>query len=114
MQHSTAAIAAIVGSIGVTDRICGGIFATNPAAAIVTATICSRATPFRVRAKLISYQFSLFNKILFKIGVHFDGDEATFDPVDAAKTDHAENWDPTNGAGRGFWGFYLNYWQVTC
>ena len=57
----------------------------------------------------------------FIVGVHFDDDEAFAKKaaVDAAATTFALNKVEngvigTTGSGRGFQGFYLNYWQNSC
>lgn len=54
--------------------------------------------------------------LYFKVGVHFDADEATVDPITVAT--HLDKVDvaaaAATGAGRGFQGFYLAYWQVAC
>ena len=78
-----------------TARITGVIFSASPTGT-AHSTICSYATPFRV-------------------GVHFDADEA-LGPGAAAATSHfAEtyDWSPAGGT-YGFVGFYLNYFQVSC
>ena len=51
----------------------------------------------------------------FKVGVHFDADDAIGAPPTAANRDDVEN-DPasTTGAGLGFSGFYFDYWQNSC
>merc|ERR1712173_500253 len=79
-------------------KACTGI-TTQPATIATTASVCSFSTPF-------------------KIGVHFDEDESIAADPDEAKAPNlnkAEN-DPlaTGGAGYGFSGFYLNYWQKSC
>ena len=82
-------------------RICGAIFdAASPTAGTAHATICTFSIPF-------------------KVGVHFDANEALFgDPAAAAPTASciaSENCDTgTLGAGNGYSGFYLNYWQNSC
>ena len=85
-----------------TNRICGSVWNANLAAQTAHATACSWATPFR-------------------LGVHFDADEAlgAFAPV-AAPTGYSniESLAPvaanTDFAGIGYTGFYLAYWQNTC
>merc|ERR1719510_2516971 len=85
------------GSTGtlVTNRVCGVLFGAA-APATVHATACSWAVPF-------------------KVGVHFDNDDAIGAPPTAANRDDVEN-DPasTTGAGLGYSGFYLAYWQNSC
>ena len=96
-------------------RICGTIFdaevadaTATPAVVLGTAqsTICTFSTPF-------------------KVGVHFDANESLFgttnpDPTAAAAAptgpiDSTENGDvAATGAGNGYSGFYLSYWQNTC
>merc|ERR1712117_468806 len=99
MQHHTSAIAIVAGTVNANYRICGAIFSADPATIATTASVCSFSTPF-------------------KIGVHFDEDESIAADPDEAKAPNlnkAEN-DPlaTGGAGYGFSGFYLNYWQKSC
>jgi len=79
------------------NRVCGVLF--NAASAkVVHATACSWAVPF-------------------KVGVHFDADDnIVANPVPTtANRDSYEN-DPasTTGAGLGYSGFYLAYWQNSC
>jgi len=78
-------------------KISGVMFSAAGGATLTAqATICSFARPFR-------------------LGVHFDGDEATFEPCTAANADHYETCSFTPaGGGFGFHGFYLNYFQKTC
>ena len=84
------------GTITTGTRICGAVFNANPTAATAQATACSFAIPF-------------------KVGVHFDDDESILHPIASPNLNKAEN-DPaaTNGAGYGYSGFYLNYWQNAC
>merc|ERR1712117_1005303 len=91
--------AGTAGTVNANYRICGAIFSADPATIATTATVCSFNTPF-------------------KIGVHFDEDESIAAYPDFAKAPNlnkAEN-DPTatGGAGFGYSGFYLNYWQNSC
>jgi len=78
------------------SRICGS-FWTATTSGTAHATTCSFATPF-------------------KVGVHFDGDETVFAPLTAAKQTNNENQfvATSTGAGLGYNGFYLNYFQATC
>merc|ERR1711971_828041 len=78
------------------SRICGS-FWTATTSGTAHATTCSFATPF-------------------KVGVHFDGDETVFSPLTAAKQTNNENQflATSTGAGLGYNGFYLNYFQATC
>ena len=81
-------------TIGV-DKMCGQYFTAN-GAAVVHNTVCTFVTPF-------------------KIGVHFDDDEAFFLPLTATLMEKTENNAVfTAGAGAGWSGFYLDYWQVAC
>ena len=92
MQNTAIGTVPTDGAVGV-NRLCGGVFNTiNTQAAHIT--ICSFATPFRVL-------------------VHFDSDEVIGDNTQAA-FGHIENEDPTLGAGIGYTGFWLDYWQNTC
>ena len=52
----------------------------------------------------------------FKVGVHFDADDAIGAPGDLATNfDKFENdAAATGGAGYGWSGFYLAYWQNSC
>merc|ERR1712123_322174 len=87
-----------IGTSGTTTtgtRICGAVF--NAIANIAQATACSFAIPF-------------------KVGVHFDDGEAIHtSPLAAPNLNKAEN-DPaaTVGAGYGYSGFWLTYWQNAC
>ena len=78
------------------NRFCGVLFNAATAPQTTHATACSWAVPF-------------------KVGVHFDGDDAIGAPPTAANRDDVEN-DPasTTGAGLGYSGFYLAYWQNSC
>jgi len=79
------------------QRICGSFWNAATTAGTTHATACTYATPF-------------------KIGVHMDGEEAIKPPPDAAspELDHPENAPISGGSGRGFQGFWLNYWQTAC
>ena len=80
-----------------TNRICGVYWAAAPAAT-AHATACSWAVPF-------------------KVGVHFDADDMIGASADVASPnfDHFENDDSmSTGAGIGYMGFYLAYWQNAC
>ena len=74
-------------------RICGAIF--NAIANIAHATACSFAIPF-------------------KVGVHFDEEESIL-ATTTMNLNKAEN-DPlaTSGAGYGYSGFWMAYWQNAC
>jgi len=79
-------------------RICGSFFSISPTTG--HSTLCSFAVPF-------------------KVGVHFDADDAICDIGDAAAArDSCENDKSTGaapvGAGYGYSGFYLAYWQNSC
>ena len=109
-------IVALQPSIGTTgtlgsNRICGSIFNAQAAPQTGHATACSWAVPF-------------------KVGVHFDADDAigVFAPTappgapgaPAAPTPSTElaalenDAAATSGAGYGYSGFYLAYWQNSC
>merc|ERR1712241_758503 len=80
------------------NRICGTVFnAATPTA--VHATACSWAVPF-------------------KVGVHFDQDDAINAPPAPAynlvENDVTGTTGVSAGAGYGYSGFYLNYWQNSC
>merc|ERR1711953_700751 len=88
------------GSTGTTgkNRICGTLFnAATPTA--VHATACSWSVPF-------------------KVGVHFDHDDAINAPPAPAynlvENDVTGTTGHSKGAGYGYSGFYLNYWQNSC
>ena len=82
------------GTLG-TNRICGAYFNAQ-AAQTAHATACSWSTPF-------------------KVGVHFDADDAIAPGPTAIgpDLDKMEN-DDSGGNGLGYSGFYLAYWQNTC
>jgi len=83
------------GTTTVGTRICGALF--NAIATITHATACSFAIPF-------------------KVGVHFDEEESIHaSPFATPNFNKAEN-DPaaTSGAGYGYSGFWLAYWQNAC
>ena len=90
-QPGTATLTAA--AVGV-DRICGAYF-TATAGATAHLTVCSFTIPFR-------------------LGVHFDRDEAVFVPATTGGKDHPENNIPTGTSGFGLSGFHLSYWQVAC
>jgi len=80
------------------NRICGTLFnAATPTA--VHATACSWSVPF-------------------KVGVHFDQDDAINAPPAPAynlvENDVTGTTGVSAGAGYGYSGFYLNYWQNSC
>jgi len=80
------------------NRICGTLFnAATPTA--VHATACSWSVPF-------------------KVGVHFDHDDAINAPPAPAynlvENDVTGTTGHSKGAGYGYSGFYLNYWQNSC
>ena len=77
------------------SKVCGQYFTATPAA-VISNTVCSFTTPFRM-------------------GVHFDDDETHFLPLSPnmfEKTENAAIY--TAGAGAGWSGFYLDYWQNSC
>ena len=85
-------------STATANRICGSFFSIAPTTA--HSTLCSFAVPF-------------------KVGVHFDADDAICASADAgAAKDSCENDLAATaapvGAGYGYSGFYLAYWQNTC
>ena len=89
-----------LGAPGVSvNRICGTVFhvATHAATVTAPATACSWAVPF-------------------KVGVHFDADDAIVaPPAPTANYNTAENYPlVTGGGGYAYSGFYLAYWQNTC
>ena len=79
------------------QKICGSFWNADTSAQTTHATACTYSTPF-------------------KIGVHMDGEEAIKPAPDAAapELDHPENAPIEGGSGRGFQGFWLNYWQTAC
>jgi hypothetical protein len=94
-------IVALQPTIGTTatlgsNRICGVLF-NGLAAQVAHATACSWAIPF-------------------KVGVHFDADDAIGAAADVPAALNAFENDPaaTGGAGYGYSGFYLAYWQNSC
>ena len=81
------------------NRMCGVIFNAATAPQTAQATACSFAAPF-------------------KVGVHFDADEAINAPPAPAynlvENDVTGTAAAPTGAGYGYSGFYLAYWQNTC
>merc|ERR1712183_1229699 len=85
------------GALG-TDKLCGILFNAGAITSTATATACTFQTPF-------------------KVGVHFDADEAIGHPASADNAwDKVENaiGTGTTGEGTGYNGFWLAYWQNTC
>jgi len=98
MQDSSPVIATVATAIGNGEgKICGNFWnVAAAAAATAQGTVCTYTTPF-------------------KVGVFFDADEATFDPVGADDFKTVDsNAIGTAGSGRGMSGFWLSYWQVAC
>jgi len=91
LQPSTGTSTTVVGL----HRLCGSFFQGSTTAGTAHETACSYATPF-------------------KVGVHFDGEDAIFSPVTSTKLNLAENAPISAGSGRGYQGFWLNYWQNSC
>merc|ERR1712244_150891 len=82
------------GTVNTKSRICGAFWNAGDNPQTSHATACSFAIPF-------------------KVGVHFDDDESIkASPIASPDLNKAEN-DPaaTNGAGYGYSGFWLRYWQ---
>jgi len=102
LQDGTGSATA-AGATATISRICGVLWDATVASDQTThATACTYATPF-------------------KVGVHFDNDEAIAAPAVGAASpladiDHCENCPTTivGNSGRGYQGFYLAYWQNTC
>ena len=97
-------IVALQNGVGTTatlhvNRICGTVFTASPSPTAVHATACSWAVPF-------------------KVGVHFDADDAINAPPAPAynfvENDVTGTTGISAGAGYGYSGFYLSYWQNTC
>merc|ERR1712115_177719 len=85
------------GTVNANTRICGAVFSAGANPQTAQATACSFAIPF-------------------KVGVHFDEEESIYaSPFASPNLNKAEN-DPaaTSGAGYGYSGFWLNYWQNSC
>lgn len=82
---------------GAAYRVCGMLFNVIGTATITQGTACSWTVPF-------------------KVGVHMDGSE-NIGPGTVATT-NLDVWENdiafTKGAGHGYLGFYLSYWQVAC
>jgi len=96
LQPSIGTAGAVTGAV---TRICGAIFNAAPAAQTAQATACSFAIPF-------------------KVGVHFDEEESIAAGANGAVSPNLNQYenDPlaTDGAGYGYSGFWLNYWQNSC
>ena len=87
------------GAMGV-DKVCGILFSAAGITGVAQTTACTFQTPFRV-------------------GVHFDGDEALGHPANAGNDvwsaiENAIGPASTVGEGIGHSGFWLAYWQNTC
>merc|ERR1711935_154992 len=85
------------GTVNANTRICGAFFTAGANPQTAHATACSFAIPF-------------------KVGFHFDEEESIYaSPFASPNLSKAEN-DPaaTSGAGYGYSGFWLNYWQNSC
>jgi len=100
LQPSTGSSGALGAPGTSVNRICGTVFhvATHAATVTAPATACSWAVPF-------------------KVGVHFDADEALVaaPPAPTANYNAAENYPlVSGGGGYAYSGFYLNYWQNSC
>jgi len=76
-------------------RICGAIFDANPTATIAQGTVCSFTVPF-------------------KVGVHMDDAECIGAGTVDKFTTYENDVKHTSGAGHGYAGFYLSYWQQSC
>ena len=75
-----------------------GVILSATAAQTAQKTVCSYSIPF-------------------KVGVHFDGDEAVATIATTLATANAkliETFPALGGSGRGFQGFYLDYFQSSC
>ena len=77
-------------------RLCGNLF-NSDGTAVAQATVCTFHTPF-------------------KVGVNFDHHEALATTNPGTILNQIENGVATGtvGAGHGYSGFYLSYWQNTC
>ena len=85
----------VAGGTSSVSRMCG-VFWNAATAQTTHATACTFAAPF-------------------KIGVHFDADEAIAATVASPNYDSLENNAVTNTvSGVGYNGFYFNYWQNSC
>jgi len=76
-------------------RLCGMIFSAATTATIAQGTVCSFTVPF-------------------KVGVHMDDTESIGVPTVDKFTTYENDVAWTSGAGHGYAGFYLSYWQVSC
>lgn len=76
-------------------RLCGMIFSAATTATIAQGTVCSFTVPF-------------------KVGVHMDDTESIGVPTVDKFTTYENDVAHTSGAGHGYAGFYLSYWQVSC
>jgi len=84
------------GTLTTANRMCSNIFNAITTATIAHATACTWATPF-------------------KVGVHFDNEEALKAACASPNLKTCENdVAATTGAGYGTSGFWLAYWQNTC
>jgi len=76
-------------------RLCGSIFNVITTATIAQGTVCSFTVPF-------------------KVGVHMDDGEAIGAGTVSKFLTYENDVKHTSGAGHGYAGFYLSYWQVSC
>merc|ERR1712117_681942 len=76
-------------------RICGMIFNIISTATIAQGSVCSFTVPF-------------------KVGVHMDDAENIGAGTVSHFTTHENDVAHTSGAGHGYAGFYLSYWQQSC
>merc|ERR1712241_1090395 len=98
LQPGTGSSGTLGSATAGSNRICGTIFnAASPTA--VHATACTWAVPF-------------------KVGVHFDQDDAIGAPpaplYNDVENDVTSTTGISKGAGYGYSGFYLSYWQNSC
>ena len=93
LQPGTGTSTTVVGL----HRLCGSFFQGSTTAGTAHETACSYATPF-------------------KLGVHFDGEDAIYAPgsITSTKLNLPENAPISKGSGQGYQGFWLNYWQNSC
>jgi len=93
MQPSPTATAATYVAKGF--RLCGAIFNAITSQQTAQASICSFTVPF-------------------KVGVHMDDAETIGADTVSAFFTYENDKKATSGAGYGYSGFYLSYWQASC
>ena len=104
------------GTLNTNFRICGAVFSAGASPQTAQATACSYTTPFKIGVHFdeeVSYLLPNYFVIIFYCLIFKESISAA--PIASPNLNKMEN-DPaaTNGAGFGYSGFWLNYWQNSC